>query len=824
MPALMNSVNTRSTRSRYSSPAITPGQSGSGSGESVKAHGSASNTTGVDAQKSFMQRWLEPPVQIKASYQDDGLVRHGVVENMAPLGTMPKVGLFKKTAPLAAAIAPATEQVKPTKIIVIKRAPVPAPSTPTPAPPVAAAPAAPEEDETEEEEGEDLVGSDGEDYDGEGTPVHAAGSSRRSLPSRAGDSSRDEEWGTGKPSPSYNSVSRRSASRASIGTGQYGSGSFPPLPQSTQNTTAGFSESRELCDKVVEASVDQALHHFRYPTAWALRTLYDENFDNPQFIAMIEKVFNQTADAETLAEFTRIMHERKTEGQKDNKLLCDYWGLQPSHTDPPHSFKPPHKPIRGPYGDLITLDTSILHLGIKRESESEARSEPQDKAQDKAPVDAGQQSEPEPEREQEAVPKPEAEPASEPQVLEPQPEPEPELEAVLQSEPESATVLQSELDPQREPEPAPEPEPTKGQPGPEPEPEAETKPTPTPASASVATTQTRRQKHKQLQEPEGDIHVRKKRRSTRHSAFASTAAKMTPNGVDSKPKAESPLKRRARAHSISSTSSLSSAQSMSPPTRIDHDGDEVMTEDGDLLDRPSSRDSPAAERERKRERNKSAPAPAAPPQPITKRTRRANAVKKNGNVSPATLSLATSPTSQAQTQAQDTAQSPPAHEQPYDMPEVVDTPQFPGNKKGNNNGIVFQSKVGKIDENDANFLLRQSARKITSIPPPDGISYVRNQDLDGNTIHPELDIDEPPAVFVPLAPSHTAFRSTPTASNTRSTRSSRKRSHDDVEEQASPTALNFASEVASTAANSRAGTPALRASKKPRTGLRIKTS
>lgn len=43
-----------------------------------------------------MQRWLEPTVQSKASFEDDGLVRYGVVENMAPLGSLPKP---KKTGP-----------------------------------------------------------------------------------------------------------------------------------------------------------------------------------------------------------------------------------------------------------------------------------------------------------------------------------------------------------------------------------------------------------------------------------------------------------------------------------------------------------------------------------------------------------------------------------------------------------------------------------------------------------------------------------------------------------------------------------------------------
>jgi hypothetical protein len=61
----------------------------------------------------------------------------------------------------------------------------------------------------------------------------------------------------------------------------------------------------------------------------------------------------------------------------------------------------------------------------------------------------------------------------------------------------------------------------------------------------------------------------------------------------------------------------------------------------------------------------------------------------------------------------------------------------------------------------------------------------------------------------------------------RSTRSGRKRSHDEIDDQVSPTTSHFPSgalDVPSTATTSRAGTPVLRPAKKARTGLRVKNS
>src|SRR6478736_5345696 len=84
----MISSNTRTTRSRYSSPAQS---------QNTKWNGVLDASKGAtEGSRAFMQRWLEPTVQSKASFEDDGLVRYGVVENMAPLGSLPKP---KKTGP-----------------------------------------------------------------------------------------------------------------------------------------------------------------------------------------------------------------------------------------------------------------------------------------------------------------------------------------------------------------------------------------------------------------------------------------------------------------------------------------------------------------------------------------------------------------------------------------------------------------------------------------------------------------------------------------------------------------------------------------------------
>lgn len=756
------SANTRATRSRFSSPqtaaangATTDSSArlqGAGTGTGTTT-GTSSTTNGPDTQqKTFMQRWLEPPVQVKASYQDAGLVRQGVFENMAPLGTLPKVGLFKKTAPPPpAATTPAPRA--PVRIVIKQRKPA-VPSTPVPAPPPA-----PEEDETEADETEDedddgkTEDQDEEDIFPASKEQHKARATAASQRSRRSGTSLETDYQGWTPSTSgQNGRTRRSISRASTGP-------LHQLPTGANEVSRPFDQ-REFVGKVVEAAIEDALTHFRYPTAWALRTLYSEKSSQQEFLDMIEKVFRQTANADELEYFARCIHAKKKEGQKDNKAFFSF--------EPPSAggavLSTPQRPKKAPYGNLVKFDISSLRLGQDRSKSRKKR----ERTVDTAPPEA------EPER---AV-----EPKTEPEL---EPEPEPGLELDLELEPEA--------EPKVEPEPEPEPE------------------------------------------PEFQLPPRKKRKSGRQQpeATVSSSSKMASNGANGKANPETPPRRRTRARSASTSSSLSSARSLSPPDEIREDGEE----DQGFDEAPPSRTSPA---------------PAAQPITANKR-RRSNAPRKSRNVSPSrpspVASNSTAPqrpaaaaapsqlpqSSQRQSPA---AEQPAVHDeqQPYEMPAVVDSPLFPNlnSKKGGKSGtpaLVLATKLGKIDPEDPNLRHRQEARRVTNTPFP--VSNIRRGS-------PQLaskpaKSEEPTRTATPATPATVpasrpratlpSGRATPAPREGRSTRSSLKRTHDDLEDQPSPTTANFpGSEAASTVADSRAGTPALRAAKKPRTGLRVKNS
>ncbi|KAK1756065.1 transcriptional regulatory protein RCO1 [Echria macrotheca] len=713
--------STRATRSRYSSPRETP----NGTTEPSKGQAAAS-TPGAAAggpQQQFMRTWLEPALNSKASFQDAGLQRHGVVENIQPLGTLPKAGLFKK--PTTAAVTTPDKKVVPKRrILVIKRPVHEAPPTPVPE----AAPAAREEDETEEEEDDGAL--DGNDYDDDG--LHR----RRSMQSR---DETDEDWAGGKSS--YRGYSQRSMSRTSGGRmGSVSSSSFQ------QGMTARLADFKEHIDKVVENAVEEALKHFRYPTAYALRTLYDEKCEEPDFLGLLDRIFRQTADQEDLDEFRRLMGPRKRDGKKGNKAYCYF--IPPS-TD---SHSPLHEPKPAPYAHLLKLDTSTLHQSAEPESEHQRDTE---------------------------------------SLHEPEPEPEPVAEAELQEEQQPAAEPEEHI----EPEPAPEPAPARaGKRGLSPEPD-----------------------HQDDAEPEKEAHVRKKRRSNRHSAITS---KMSPTAAQGKTKTVSPAKRRTRAGSHSSTSSLSSARSMTPPDGIRQDGDV----DGD--EAPPSRSSPAV-------RAASVRSTVAATKPAPRKGRRSLPARKSARASAAAEragSKASTPGAATGSEEAGQGSEQEAADKPYDMPEAVDTFYTSNNvKKGKYgaSGIAFPSKVGKLDPDDPKVRLRQSARTVTN-------SYQESLDESYSRESPvqEVAMTDRAASATPGGPAKTrnslsaAARATPAGTNTRSTRSAQKRSFDDSEEQPSPTTVNFAASeaVPSTAANSRAGTPALRPAKKPRTGLRVKNS
>lgn len=657
-----------------------------------------------------MQKWLEPPVQVKPSFQDAGLVRHGVVEGMAPLGTMPKVGIFKKTA--------TPVDGPPPRKIVLKRPA--APSTPISTP---TNNNHPEEDDTEEEKdnGTKWEGAGDEDESFHAAPPSGAGSnSRRSLAMRDAE---DDDYApaTKAASSGHKIIARRSlVPRA---TGRSGYFSSPVADQQQRPTTPDSSSHtanlKALVDKVVEIAVDEALDHFRYPTAWALRTLYDENSADPRFLTIVEEVYSQTASSETLEEFSRLLHQKKKEGKKGNKGC--YYFIPPTT----NSRFTPHKPKRAPYANLVRLEVPKLQLD---------------------------------------------------------PKPEPRTPSVDHS----------------------------------------------------------------------DTHLRKKRRSSKFpekSSSTPSASKMGSSktaspkqpanggggggggGVNGKGKSKlvTPSRRKTRANSASSTSSLSSARSMTPP------GGE---ENGDIFDVPPSRNSPAAEN--------STNAPAVPSQPIT-RGRRSLPAKKNGNVSHTPTPSSPTSTQQQRRQSATAAAKSSMPSAASAAASSAGPSLFPNlaSKKPQRKGAaalaeekpVFPSKVGKIDQNDERQRFRDNARRVTNnIDTGVSIleSYTRGSGAGASTKKSEASTDAPrrpvgrPRKSLPASnppPPPASSGPSGTGPNLRSTRSSRKRSHDELDDQVSPTTKLFPpSEAASTAATSRAGTPSLRPAKKTRTGLRVKSS
>ncbi len=595
-------------------------------------------------------------------------MRHGVVENMAPSGPCPRPASSRRLRPRPPQPQQQQQQEQehppqqqqqqqqqhpptPVRIVIKQRANATTPTAPAPVPAETPAPGA---DETEEEE---LGDTDEEDLDDD-EEMHI-GSGHRSL---FGRHHSDDGWAFGS---AHHIPGRRSISHPSMG------------------RLEAITVDQKYVDAVVELAVNEAIDHYRYPTGYALRMLYDEKSSEPEFVALVARVFQQTASAEDLEEFAKLVHQKKCEGKKttpDAIISC-----------------------------LLRLAVALLpmsHCGrrieisspwIYRNCTSRLRGPPKQ------------------------------------QML-------PSL-ADADMQPAESLPAQQDL----------------------------------PEETDQRDTSDH---HHEEQQPEIATPVRSsKKRKSRHP---DSATKLAPNSANGKSKIDTPSKRRTRRDSQSSSSTLSSARSMSPPE--------------DVFSVPTSRASPIVEDD---------PAEAPPPP----KRRRSNAPRKNGNVS-----TPEAPPSPAASQSTPAAVAAEPELVPFTMPEAINSPMFPnlnGKKGKGGSKIVFPSKVGTLDENDELSRLRRRAKQATRTATIDD-SYTREPVAD-----PTADVVPEPASR--KRSSLAAGRSTPAPApptTGRTTRSTRKRSHEEAEEQQqqqqqqpSPTVAIFpASEVPSTAANSRAGT------------------
>ena len=319
-----------------------------------------------------MEKWLEPAVQNKTSFEEAGLMRHGVLENMAPLGTLPKGRKATGHGPDGHGSGSSVRRI-------ILRQSVKSSEKP----PQEASPSVPQ---TTKATGSGVgaapgtgAGKSGGAAAGAGgaatsasaadaaaasvppptSPTHTVSTSsrppRRSLPTQStaaieadeDDGDYDPSKLTRRKSLGRPSLPKRGRPPSSARRSSMPSAKTSPVKQRAPTPPSPALHRPDLVEKVIEAAVDEALHHHRYPTAWALRTLYDEKMSDPDFVAMLEEVFTQTASAQTRQEFARQVEEKKREGKRENQ------GRQ--YFVPPDDDVDltPHQPRAAPYGRLL---------------------------------------------------------------------------------------------------------------------------------------------------------------------------------------------------------------------------------------------------------------------------------------------------------------------------------------------------------------------------------------------------------------------------------------------------------------------------------------
>jgi hypothetical protein len=208
---------------------------------------------------------MRTPAPSFADYPHLSIERHGVLENMAPLGTLPS-SKVKKSAKADAPRRPLTSK-KPDS------------ATPTP---------------------REIT-----------TPEPPVNVSRRSSVSRKPE---DGDWNP--KTPSGQTSARKVAVRGSLANQLQSAQGSPAQSLSLSKS----KDERHLLkiDQIIEHAVEEALQVRRYPTAYALRTLYNDHRTNPRIVRLLELVINSRADEAQLREFEALMRYKKKEGAKDN--------------------------------------------------------------------------------------------------------------------------------------------------------------------------------------------------------------------------------------------------------------------------------------------------------------------------------------------------------------------------------------------------------------------------------------------------------------------------------------------------------------------------
>lgn len=361
-----------------------------------------------------MENWIEPERARLTSFQEDGLIRQGVLETMEPLGTRPKPAIIKKLVGIGREASPtfSARGKLGGKKIVLKRkpgngggampsssaAPEPLSGTQSPTPvssttaatpqtavspivtptlaisPQASPQLLPQNSSPGQARNAPIVPVPSSDLASEQQSLSTTLLPDSAIPSLPPTALSTSLTGTFLPDPVKQSIegpqplpttprSIADSYDAHDDSGRESSlqSNVPPKQQAPRRTgpiyiaseLARILEHKEVVKTAIEKGVEEALRHFQYVDAWALQFMYEDKEEDARFLLLTEAVFTQTATPQALGEWARELHAFKVLGMKGNAAVRHF--VPEARME--KNYKPP-KAQPAEYGDLVTMDMS----------------------------------------------------------------------------------------------------------------------------------------------------------------------------------------------------------------------------------------------------------------------------------------------------------------------------------------------------------------------------------------------------------------------------------------------------------------------------------
>ncbi|CAG8971820.1 hypothetical protein HYALB_00001931, partial [Hymenoscyphus albidus] len=322
----------RPTRSRYSSPFAN------GTGTSA-SESSSTMAEAAPRQKLLTDMWHEPAIAApRPSFAEAGFERGVTVANMAPLGTLPSQKILKAAG--RGEVRDGLGRVKQSEAS-------PATTPETPEPPILNTPR-----RSPSARVEDTLPSPK-------TPQH-----HTSSPPKVAENAQKEPLDRGVSTAASAAVSTASQSPLPLSLEHnqirpmlpepFKPAYVPELSEEIEDDDS-IMVDLETTDKVIEIAVERAVTYRRYPTAYALRILYDDNRNDDRFVRLIEANFYCTASHAQREEFNKLLKEKKREGKKDR--TAEYYFIGDGSDPPP-------RPVLSAVSAALTYDSPAGAGGI----------------------------------------------------------------------------------------------------------------------------------------------------------------------------------------------------------------------------------------------------------------------------------------------------------------------------------------------------------------------------------------------------------------------------------------------------------------------------